>query len=193
MISERAKKDLPLVERAQQGDGKAFAELLERYRDAVYRRMAAMVGNATDAEDLTIEAFGKAFRNIGAYSPQYAFGTWLFAIANNNAIDFLRRRRGDPADTAAREGENGWTDANIPSGDKGPEDLLIDDQKRRNLRQVVRLLKPNYRRLVELRYFDELTCDEIAAQLAMPVGTVKAQLFRARELLNNMVGDKDNL
>ena len=91
--SDKALYDIELVERAKAGDEKAYAKLLSRYRDSIYFMLLKMVGSKIDAEDLTMEAFGKAFRNIELYSPSYAFSTWLFKIASNNGIDFLRRKK----------------------------------------------------------------------------------------------------
>src|SRR4030043_1190017 len=92
-LSEKAQRDYLLVQKANNGDQKAYAELMERYRDAIYYMLLKMVNNASDAEDLTIEAFGKAFKNIQQYTPNYAFSTWLFKIATNNCIDFIRKKK----------------------------------------------------------------------------------------------------
>src|SRR4030043_808840 len=92
-LSEKAQRDFFLVQRATSGDQRAFAELMDRYRDAIYYMLLKMVNNASDAEDLTIEAFGKAFKNITQYAPNYAFSTWLFKIATNNCIDFIRKKK----------------------------------------------------------------------------------------------------
>src|SRR5674476_35132 len=92
-LSDKAKGDLLLVEEAKKGNEKAFASLMNRYRDSIYYMLLKMVNNASDAEDLTIEAFGKAFKNITQYAPNYAFSTWLFKIATNNCIDFIRKKK----------------------------------------------------------------------------------------------------
>ena len=92
-LSEKAKHDYKLVRLAANGDQKAYAELLDRYKDAIYYMLLKMVNNSSDAEDLTIEAFGKAFKSIGQYTPNYAFSTWLFKIATNNCIDFIRKKK----------------------------------------------------------------------------------------------------
>src|SRR3954466_7150557 len=75
------------------GDQKAYAELMGRYRDSVYYMLLKMVGNKDDADDLTIEAFGKAFKRLDQYTPNFAFSTWLFKIATNNCIDFIRKKK----------------------------------------------------------------------------------------------------
>src|SRR5690554_709276 len=92
-LSDKGKKDLLIVNLAKEGDQSAFAELMERYRESVYFMLLKMVKNQDDADDLTIEAFGKAFNRIQQYQPTYAFSTWLFKIASNNAIDFIRKKR----------------------------------------------------------------------------------------------------
>ena len=93
-LSEKALQDYELVQKALQGDEKAFARLLSRYKDTIYFMLLKMLNNKSDAEDLTLEAFGKAFKNLHQYSPTYAFSTWLFKIASNNCIDFLRKKKG---------------------------------------------------------------------------------------------------
>lgn len=92
-LSDKAKNDLMLVEEAKKGNEKAFASLMTHYRDSIYFMLLKMVNNPADAEDLTIEAFGKAFRNIDTYTPRFAFSTWLFMIASNNCIDFIRKKQ----------------------------------------------------------------------------------------------------
>src|SRR4030042_4498216 len=95
-LSDKAKSDLLLVDEAKKGNEKPFASLMNRYRDSIYYMLLKMVKNPSDAEDLTIEAFGKAFRNIESYAPKFAFSTWLFMIATNNCIDFIRRKKASP-------------------------------------------------------------------------------------------------
>ena len=187
-LSEKAQHDVILVKRAVEGDQKAFADLLSRYRDAIYFMLLKMVTNTDDAEDLTIEAFGKAFKNIHQYTPNFAFSTWLFKIATNNCIDFIRKRRGGPTVSIEKANENQeMVPIHIHSDEPDPEETLIIQQKVRLMRDVVQKLKPRYRKLVEMRYFDELSYEEIAEELELPIGTVKAQLFRARELLFNII------
>ena len=187
-LSDKAKDDLLLVEAARRGNEKAFASLMNRYRDSIYYMLLKMVNNPIDAEDLTIEAFGKAFRNLESYTPKFAFSTWLFKIATNNCIDFLRKRRGVYISIENNQDNN---DNDIPvklrSADPNPEEKLIRIQKAILMRKIVFRLKPRYRILVELRYFREFSYEEIAKELNLPLGTVKAQLFRAREMLFKMI------
>ncbi len=187
-LSEKALRDYELVQAALTGDGTAFGRLLGRYKDAIYFMMLKMVNNKSDAEDLTLEAFGKAFKNLHQYSPNYAFSTWLFKIATNNCIDFLRKSRSNylPIESGSPNQENDAA-SRIRSKDPNPEEKLIRKQKAILMRRVVRKLKPRYQALVEYRYFRELSYEEIAAELNLPLGTVKAQLFRARQMLFKLI------
>ena len=188
-LSLKAQKDIELVEKARKGDQLAYAELLGRYRDAIYFMLLKMVNSQVDAEDLTIEAFGKAFKNIDQYTPNFAFSTWLFKIATNNCIDFIRKKRASLVSLdQTMDGEDSLSPSTlIQSDDPDPEAYMINKQKIKHMRNVVSRLKPRYRQLVELRYFKEYSYDEIAVELDIPIGTVKAQLFRARELLLNII------
>ncbi|MBN2611372.1 MAG: sigma-70 family RNA polymerase sigma factor [Bacteroidales bacterium] len=186
-LSEKAQRDFILVQRANNGDQKAYAELLGRYRDAIYYMLLKMVNNASDAEDLTIEAFGKAFKNIQQYAPNYAFSTWLFKIATNNCIDFIRKRKANHVSLDQNDDEHEKASIDIQAPVMDPEETMINEQKVKMMRSVVDKLKPRYRKLIELRYFNELSYEEIAEELELPIGTVKAQLFRARELLANIL------
>ena len=187
-LSSKAQLDAELVQHAIDGEQKAYAELMERYRDAIYFMLLKMVNNSSDAEDLTIEAFGKAFKNIRQYTANYAFSTWLFKIASNNAIDFMRKKKFNNVsiDETLRDDADVMP-VNIRSEQPTPEESLISEQKMIMLRSIVSKLKPRYRKLVELRYFYEYSYEEISAEMSLPIGTVKAQLFRARELLQNVL------
>jgi len=187
-LSDKALQDYCLVQNAIKGDQKSYAELLGRYRDAIYFMLLKMVNNKIDAEDLTIEAFGKAFRNLSQYSPCFAFSTWLFKIASNNCIDFLRKKKNDVI-SLDNPTDNSDQDQSIPIAANvlDPEEELIKDQKENVMRNIVTKLKPRYRKLIELRYFNEFSYEEISKELELPIGTVKAQLFRARELLYNII------
>ncbi len=185
-LSEKAKNDLLLVDRAREGNEKAFATLMNRYRDSIYFMLLKMVNNVSDAEDLTIEAFGKAFRNLESYTPEFAFSTWLFKIATNNCIDFIRKKQSSPSTLDQVQDDLDSITRNIQSDLPDPEEALINDQKIAVLRSIVNQLKPRYRQLIELRYYKEYSYEEIASELNLPIGTVKAQLFRAKSLLYNI-------
>ncbi len=188
-LSEKASRDLELVQAAIGGDQSAYAELMDRYRESIYFMMLKMVKNTDDADDLTIEAFGKAFNRLKQYSPNYAFSTWLFKIASNNCIDFIRKKRikvtSMDSGIKTDSGETVYIDAK--STQRDPEENVMHKQKVHHMRELVSKLKPRYRILVEKRYFEELSYEEISEELGLPLGTVKAQLFRARDFLSNMI------
>lgn len=189
-LSEKAQKDYKLVIRAtQKKDQQAFAELMDKYKDSIYYMLLKMVNNNDDAEDLTLEAFGKAFNRLHQYTPNFAFSTWLFKIATNNCIDFLRKKKKNVMSVDNRIANNDGDDFmfEIKSEGMSPEQLAMNGQKIQLMRQYVKKLKPRYEILVEMRYFKEMSYDEISNELNLPLGTVKAQLFRAREFLYNIM------
>ncbi len=185
-LSDKALHDYQLVIQATEHKSqRAYAELMDRYRDSIYFLLLKMVNNKEDADDLTIEAFGKAFKKLDQYTPNFAFSTWLFKIASNNCIDFIRKKKKNTFSmNRSMEGEeSGELEMDIKDDELDPEQAFMHDQKVEMLHQVVDKLKPRYQKLVQLRYFQELSYEEIAAEMEIPVGTVKAQLFRAREFL----------
>ncbi len=189
-FTDKARRDYHLIRAAlDKNDRNAYAELLSNYRDSIYYMLLKMTSNSSDAEDLTIEAFGKAFKKLDQYAPNYAFSTWLFKIATNNCIDFMRRKKQYTYSLDKDyQGEEGTSMANqIPADTLDPEEELIKSQKITIMRTLVTRLKPHYRVLIELRYFKEYSYEEISSELNLPLGTVKAKLFRARDLLNNIL------
>jgi len=189
-LSDKARHDLKVIDRALHGDSKAYAELLTRYRDSVYYVLLRMVNNPSDAEDLTIEAFGKAFHNLSKYVPSHAFSTWLFRIATNNCIDFMRKKSQSPRPFDQDEGEEDEMEATVASDMRAPDEVMMDRETAASLNRIVKSLKPRYSRLIELRYFEHYSYEDIATELSLPIGTVKARLFRAKVLIFNMVQDK---
>lgn len=196
-FSEKAKYDYDLVQKAlKTGDQNAYAELMDRYRDSIYYMLLKMVNNKDDADDLTIEAFGKAFNRLELYTPNFAFSTWLFKIASNNVIDFIRRKKKNTMSInqsiGGEDGDELYMD--LKSSDLTPEEISIKEEKIQYLRNLVSKLKPRYRQLIEMRYFQQLAYEEIAEELDLPLGTVKAQLFRARDMLFQVLkNSKDSI
>jgi RNA polymerase sigma-70 factor (ECF subfamily) len=190
-LSPKAQYDYKLVKRAvDDQDQAAYAELMERYRESIYYMLLKMVNNPDDADDLTIEAFGKAFSRLKQYQPNYAFSTWMFKIASNNCIDFIRKERKKRTmsiDTGMRNDEGEEMNFDLQSDVRDPEEEMERDQRMKAMRQVVDKLKPRYKQLVILRYFKEYSYDEISKELDLPLGTVKAQLFRARDFLQTLM------
>ena len=189
-FSAKASKDLEIVEQALLGNEKAYAQLLDRYQDPIYFLLLKKIGNENDAEDLTMETFAKAFNNLDKYTPDYAFSTWLFRIAINNCIDFVRKVKVRPQSIDTTAEYQDADNPNFTSPNLNPEDLLIKKQKSKDLKSIILTLKPRYATLIDLRYYQELTYEEIAQELHLPIGTVKAQIYRARELLAPLLTNK---
>lgn len=192
-FSEKALYDFALIDQARnQSDEKAYAELMERYRKPLYHTMLKMVKNTDDAEDLTIEAFAKAFRGLAKFKKEYTFSTWLFRIATNNCIDFIRKKKLETLSiNSSYRDDNGEEVAiDIKDNNLDPQEKAIKSQKIELMQMIVTKLPHKYQRLVELRYFKEYSYDEIAKKIEIPLGTVKAQLHRAKELLYDMIKDK---
>jgi len=194
-FSTKAIEDFKLVDAAVAGDQKAFAALLQRYRRPVYFTILKMIRNTDDAEDLTIEASGKAFRNIHKFKKDFTFSTWLFRIATNNSIDFIRKRKLNTLslDTTFKNDDGKPVSMLIPDTNLNPQDEAIKAQKEELIHQIVDALPARYKKLVKLRYFSELSYEEIAVEIDAPLGTVKAQLHRARELMFELVKGKEHL
>jgi len=194
-LSDNARHDIDFVNAARSGDDRAFTLLMKRYKDAIYFMLLKMVNNKTDAEDLTIEAFGKAFASIHQYEPQFAFSTWLFRIASNNAIDHLRKNRvvTVPLEPLVNNDKSAGIEYNHNNQTESdtPEEAFIKKQNSKLLRKAVSTLKPRYRTLLELRYFKEYSYSEIAEELDIPLGTVKVQLYRSREMLFELLKNAD--
>jgi RNA polymerase sigma factor (sigma-70 family) len=191
-FSDKAIEDFRLIDLAVEGDDAAYAKLLQRYKRAVYHMVLKMVRNIDDAEDLTIESFAKAFRSLHRFKKDFTFSTWLFRIATNNTIDFIRKRKLNTLSI-----ENTFTDddgqsvsIDVEDENLNPQEETIKAQKAELMQLFVAKLPSKYQKLVRLRYFHELSYEEIAAELDSPLGTVKAQLHRARELMFEMVKNK---
>lgn len=188
-LSDKAKKDLELVERAKKGDQAAYTAIMARYREPIFYLVMKMIRNESDAEDLSIEAFEKAFKKLDQYTPQYAFSTWLFRIATNHCIDFIRKKKlkTTSIDEAIDDDKGGSYTIQVQGKSKDPEEKFIEKQKIKLMREIVTKLDEPYQTLVVMRYFKELSYEEISSERDIPLGTVKAQLFRARALLSELI------
>ncbi|MGB1074709.1 MAG: RNA polymerase sigma factor [Flavobacteriales bacterium] len=188
-LSEKARRDYELVQRALENDQMAYAEIMDRYRDSIFHLINKMVFSSDDADDLTIETFTKAFQRLNQYSPAYAFSTWLFKIASNHTIDFIRKKRLNALslDQGFANADGDVMEFHVRDEGLDPMETLQKKERVGLMRDVVSQMKPRYRRLVELRYFEEMSYEEISAELDLPLGTVKAQLFRARDILSALI------
>ena len=189
-LSDKAKEDLILVEQYKlHKDQEALAQLMKRYRDSIYYMILKMVNNHEDSEDLTVEAFTKAFMNLDKYVPNYAFSTWLFRIASNNVIDFLRKKRVETVSLFDKQDEDGneFMVGQFSTDEPNPEELFMRSQRAEILHEVLSTVTPKYAELIKLRYFKELSYEEIADDLDMPIGTVKVQLHRAKKMIRSLL------
>lgn len=162
---------------------------MARYKDSIFFMVLKMVHNRDDAEDITIESFGKAFNRLDKYDAKYAFSTWLFKIATNSCIDFIRKKRLETTsiDQTFGNDEGDEMSIDIKSDSLNPEEKYMRKQRSISVRGTLEKLDEKYKVLIEMRYYQELSYEEIAQELNIPLGTVKAQLFRAKELLFKML------
>ena len=183
--------DQQLIEFVLGGDSIAFEHLFNRYRDSIYQLYIQRTGgNVDDTNDLLQETFVKVFLKLHTYNPEHTFGKWVYTIARNTFIDFTRRRRDDTF-SIDRAGE---TTGSLPAPGR-PHAGRADDHTTRmprpaRTRFLSKNVAPRYRELIELRFFKEYSYEEIAAELQLPMGTVKTQIHRAREQLCRYITGK---
>ena len=196
-LTKKGQRDLSLVNRAlKEGDSSAYNELLHLYRDPLYFMLYEKVNDQEVAKDLTIESLGKAFKKLHLYTPDFTFSTWLFTVAKNHCIDYLRKKNlpTTSINNIMFNNDGKRTSFDIISNELMPDQEMEKSQRIAILRQIVNKLKPKYRELVKLRYFKEMSYDEISEALEIPIGTVKAQLYRSREQLFKILsGSKESL
>ena len=193
VANERMERDYQLVCAARDGGShKAYADLMAIYREPLYMLLLRMTHNTTTASDLTVDTFSKAFCQLHRYAPTGTFSSWLYSIGVNTYIDHLRRRRLDtiPLGSVEYNADGDFVEFQIPSGQPDPEESLILAERDEELRDVVAALKEPYRQIVELRYFDELSYEQIAERLSIPIGTVKIRLLRAKNLMQSIIADR---
>ena len=177
------------IEKAKKGDQVAFTFLLDFFWNEVYGFMLKRTENETDTEDIVIETFAKAFDRIATYNPEYAFNTWLIAIAKNVHIDLLRKKRSSLfVEITDEEDQQAY---NVADSSPSPEDKIIKEQNLSSLLECIKKLKPQYQEVIQLRYFQELSYQEIADQLSEPLNNVKVKLLRAKKLLAEIITKKE--
>lgn len=176
------------IEKAKQGDQAAFTFLLNYYWNEVYGFMLKRTENETNAEDITIETFSKAFDKIATYNPEFQFNTWLISIAKNVHIDLLRKKKSSLfIEITDQEDRKAY---NIADTTPSKEDELITEQNLSQLLCYIKELKPHYQEVIQLRYFQEMSYQEIATKINEPLSNVKIKLLRAKKLLAEIIRNK---
>ena len=186
------KRDSLLVQNAVAGDQKAYSELMSLYWSSIEKTLSLKLVSKEDVEDLTIATFSKAFDKLDSYDNSFAFSTWIQAIANNTLIDFFRKKDQKTISIDQQKEDVDSNNIDVVDNSLDPENHLILKQKNKHITGMVHRLKPHYRELIILRYLDEMTYAEISKKLNMPLGSVKAKLFRARDLLMQILKNNEN-
>ena len=192
-FSKKALNDFKLIDLAiNKNDQNAYSEIMKSYKNSIYFTILKMIKNKDDAEDLTIEAFSKAFKNLHKFKKEFTFSTWLFRIATNNTIDFIRKKKlaTTSIHTSLKDEAGQNIELDIKDSNLNPNEITVKNEKKIIVRQLVNKLPEKYQNLVKLRYFKELSYKEIAKKTNSPLGTIKAQLFRARDLLFEIMKNK---
>lgn len=184
--------DLKLIQRCKRGEESAFKAVLDRYRAPIYNLCWRMTRHDEDARDLAQDVFIKVFRLLDRFDENYAFHSWLFRIATNHCIDHLRRNRlrflsleqdgGSPDEESAMQ---------VAADDPGPDQVLQSSQALEKLEEVIAELPPHYRVITLLRHDQQLSYEEIAESLQLPLGTVKARIHRARNMIQQMLAARN--
>ena len=189
--SASSEEDRALVASALEGDQRAYETLVGKYQIALVRHVGKMVRDSQEVDDLVQEAFVKAFGSLASYSPAYAFSTWLYRITTNHTIDYIRKKKLSTVsiDKPLQTGD-GELRMELPDTTYRPDKAIVTDQRNAILRDAIDQLPPKYYRVIVMRHQEEKSYDEIAEALDLPLGTVKAHIFRARALLNKYLRDR---
>jgi RNA polymerase sigma-70 factor (ECF subfamily) len=184
-------EDDKLVAQALSGDEGSYQKLVDKYDRPIFFHIRKMIREHEMVEDLVQEVFIKAFKNLDTYSNEYAFSTWLYRIATNHTIDYLRKKKlqtfsiNDPIKT-----KDGEMEVQLPDETYSTDQPLIKKQRKAIVQDAIKNLPEKYRKVIEMRHMEELSYQEISDELDLPLGTVKAHIFRARELLYKALIDK---
>ncbi|WP_445710761.1 RNA polymerase sigma factor [Flavobacterium sp.] len=177
------------IEKAKTGDQVAFTFLLDFFWNEVYGFMLKRTENETDTDDITIETFAKAFDKINTYNPEFGFNTWLITIAKNVHIDMLRKKKTSLfIDITDEDNNNAF---NVVDDTPTIEDDIITEQNLSQLLNYIKTLKPAYQEVIQLRYFQEMTYQDMAEQLDEPLNNIKIKLLRAKKLLAETISKKE--
>ena len=186
------KRDSLLVQNAVAGDQKAYSELMSLYWSSIEKTLSLKLVSKEDVEDLTIATFSKAFDKLDSYDDSFTFSTWIQTIASNTLIDFFRKKEQKTISIDKQKEDEDSNNIDVIDNSLDPENHLIRKQKNKHITGMVHRLKPHYRELIILRYLDEMSYAEISKKLNIPVGSVKAKLFRARDLLMQILKNNEN-
>ncbi|MBA5791269.1 RNA polymerase sigma factor [Flavobacterium sp. xlx-214] len=178
-----------LIKKAQKGNQSAFTSLLDVYWSEVYHFILKRTENETDAEDISIETFAKAFDKLASYKDEFAFNTWLIAIAKNVHIDLIRKRKNNETINLDEDEEYFF---NTIIDEDTLEDQLIFEQNLATLKLCIKQLKPHYQQIIQLRYFQERSYNEIAEIINEPLNNVKIKILRAKKLLTELIKKHQN-
>jgi len=184
-------EDARLIHEALRGIQPAYKQLMQKYHDPIFNLIYRIVHNREQVEDLTQETFVKAFASLKNFNEEFAFSTWLYKIATNSTIDYIRKRKLETFSIdkpiALEEGDSRFE---LPDSTFAPDRSIIQVQRARLIEEAINALPEKYKRVIILRHTEEREYAEIAKILNLPIGTVKAHIFRARELLNKALRDK---
>jgi RNA polymerase sigma factor (sigma-70 family) len=184
-------EDSNCIQQALAGSNLAYKKLMHKYHDAIFSFIFKMVHDRQQVEDLTQEAFIKAFSSLKNFNDEYAFSTWLYKIATNNSIDFIRKRKLQmySIDKPIESKDSDYT-FELPDDSYEADRELISNQKTKVLNAAIAKLPEKYKKVIRLRHVEEKSYEEIAKILSLPIGTVKAHIFRAREVLYRSLRDR---
>lgn len=190
-VSESALQDAKWIENAMSGDERVFKLIINKYERALFYFIAKMIRDKEVIPDLVQEVFVKAFANMSSYNPQYAFSTWLYRIATNHSIDYLRKKKLQTMSIdqpiATRDGE---MQMELPDSNFAADKDIHQKERSKVIEEAINSLPVKYQTVIKMRHMEEKSYEEIAEILGVPLGTVKAHIFRARELLYKFLKDK---
>jgi len=184
-------EDFDWVKKAVNGNEKAFQKLMEKYRRGLQFDIGKMLRDKNLLDDLIQEIYIKAFRNLANYNAEYAFSTWLYRIATNHTIDHLRKKKlrtysiDEPLST-----KDGDMKLELKDHEASTDEPILKNERKIMVQEAIETLPEKYKRVIQMRHMQELSYQEIAEELAVPIGTVKAHIFRAREMLFKAMKDK---
>jgi RNA polymerase sigma factor (sigma-70 family) len=190
-ISDSKAQDMVYINQALSGEQSAYKNLMKKYSPYVKNLIFKMINQPDEVDDIMQDTFVKAFNALAKFDSQYAFSTWLLKIATNNCIDFIRKKK---LQTFSIDKDIGDEDSDykfeIPDSDFLPDKQIISLQREKILNEAIDSLPEKYKKVIIMRHKLEKDYDEIAKELKLPLGTVKAHIFRAREILNKFLKDK---